>query len=221
MNVDILCPQCGTLFTVRRDLLGKRTKCIKCGTMFVIAEPPAGSAPRVAAPTTTPTAPAPPPLPSSLKASQMPAAELPEIVTTPRLAPIPPPPIDVHRPAPTAESFPPHEFAGAAAEVAAPRFTILYFVARVYEVLAILALVAAALLLLLSLAAVVMNPTATVLPTLMAMGLSVFWAMMAAVMFALMAQSIRLGLQIEQNTRETRLACERLAEHLSGIEHEP
>src|SRR5262245_44566033 len=43
MNVDILCPQCSTLFTVRRELLGKRTKCTRCGTAFVIAEPAATS----------------------------------------------------------------------------------------------------------------------------------------------------------------------------------
>ena len=150
----------------------------------------------------------------------MPAAEIPEIITSARPISAGPPPSQIHPPPPAAESFAPHSIANRATETDAPRFAILQIVARFYEVLAVLALVGAVVSLLLLFAAVLMNPAGEILRTVMAIGLSIVWAVMAAMMFLFMAQTIRLGLQVERNTRETRRACERLAEHLGGIEHE-
>jgi hypothetical protein len=43
MNVDVACPFCSTVFTVRRELLGKRAKCVTCKKPFVLCD--AGTAP--------------------------------------------------------------------------------------------------------------------------------------------------------------------------------
>src|SRR2546430_2234054 len=53
MTIDAPCPNCGTVYTIRRELIGKRTKCTRCGTPFVISEVPPTQAP--------PTSPPPPP----------------------------------------------------------------------------------------------------------------------------------------------------------------
>src|SRR6478672_4756797 len=45
MTIDTICPDCGTLYTLRRELLGKRTKCTRCGGHFIITEAPAAAAP--------------------------------------------------------------------------------------------------------------------------------------------------------------------------------
>jgi len=46
------------------------------------------------------------------------------------------------------------------------------------------------------------------------------WAFITALMFLFVSQAIRLGLQIEQNTRETQQACRQLADHLTAIQTE-
>ena len=45
MTIDAPCPNCGTIYTVRRELIGKRTKCTRCGAHFVIAEAPTAAPP--------------------------------------------------------------------------------------------------------------------------------------------------------------------------------
>jgi hypothetical protein len=55
----------------------------------------------------------------------------------------------------------------------------------------------------------------------MSTGFAAFWMVATSLMFLFVAQAIRLGLQIEQNTRETQHVCRQLAEHFSAIQHEP
>jgi predicted Zn finger-like uncharacterized protein len=206
MNVEIYCPHCNTAFTVRRELLGKRTKCTNCGTAFVIAEaaPPARHQP---APASRPTIQQAPP------ASPVAFEEL----ESPREATAPPP-IQIQTAARPSEPTTLQPFTPTAAP-ASRRFAVLQFVARVYEVLAVLALLGAAIFLAMFIIAVVANPQA-ILGAIVASGFTVFWAVVAAVMLFSFAQWIRLALQIEQNTREASEACQRLANHLCGVERE-
>src|SRR5262245_56717082 len=56
MTIDTTCPNCGTLYTLRRELIGKHTKCTRCGTHFTITETA-----HVPTPAAAPVAPATPP----------------------------------------------------------------------------------------------------------------------------------------------------------------
>lgn len=234
MNVDILCPQCGTLFTVRRDLLGKRTKCTRCGTGFVIAEAAAtGAAPAVG--------PAPPASGFSPVIGPTPTAGVGQVGST---APVPPlafpefvppqaqdtflPPIGGHpigvppvQPAagggaPSFPASPPHAGDRGALR---PRFQFVRLMARMYEVLAILALCMAAAQFIMMIVNAMRTPERA-LATIFASGFLIFWTAAAVVTFLFVAQMIRLILQVEQNTRTTSEACQRLADHLCSIEHE-
>src|SRR3954453_8698673 len=125
MTIDASCPNCGTLYTVRRELIGKRTKCTRCGAHFVIAEAPA-SAPR----------PAPESAPSPEEAFTGIPTHLPP--TAHAVTPAPSPP----RPERTGELF------GFESNSSQPRFPAMRIVARAYEIMAIVVLAIAALLLL-------------------------------------------------------------------------
>jgi hypothetical protein len=198
MTTDAPCPSCGTIYTVRRELIGKRTKCTRCGTPFVITEVPPTQAP--------PTSPPPPPeqglftdipVHPSYSPHAMPAAE--------------------GRVAPRRSSA--REFFGFEQDTSRPRFPAMRLVARAYEIMAVIILVIAAGLLVVLFAAVIREPRA-ILAALLSYGFALFWATGIALSLLFVSQAIRLGLQIEQNTRETQQACRQLADHLTAIQTE-
>jgi hypothetical protein len=208
MNIDTPCPQCGTVFTVRRELLGKRTKCTRCGAAFTIAEV-------VAAPSTSPPAvgkgAAPEPPPTNF---------YPEISTPPPdITPLPQ--INVEPAArSTPRPVPAQEPAAFNLRAAQPRFTVLRWMARGYEILAVLALAFAVIAMVVFAITIIRNPT-NVLAELVNLGVMFFSSMLCALSLLAFAQTIRLALAIEQNTRQTQQACRQLADHLGAIETEP
>jgi hypothetical protein len=226
MNVDTPCPQCGTVFTVRRELVGKRTKCIRCGTIFTIAE---------AAPAPTPTPPPairPPSAPSATGSASAPSTTgpasaqsppatnyFPEITSPPpTITPLPqitlePTPRAPHGPARTQSSFPTDSTAQSS-------FTILKLMARAYEVLALFALAFAVIALLLIAITIIRDPS-NLVAALLNGALIFFSSTLTALSLMAFAQTVRLALQIEQNTRQTHQACRQLADHLGAIETEP
>jgi hypothetical protein len=208
MNIDTPCPQCGTIFTVRRELLGKRTKCTRCGAAFTIAEV-------VAVPSTPPPAvgkgPAPEPPPASLFAEI--STPPPEITPLPQIN-VEPAARSISRPVQAQESL---AFRRSAAE---PSFTVLRWMARSYEILAVLALAFAVIAMIVFAITIIRNPT-NVLAELVNLGVMFFSSMLFAVSLLAFAQTIRLALAIEQNTRHTQQACRQLADHLGAIETEP
>jgi predicted Zn finger-like uncharacterized protein len=202
MTIDAPCPNCGTIYTVRRELIGKRTKCTRCGTPFTIAESP-----------TSYTLPASTPPPS-----QQPV--FPDIPIHQTYAPHPAPQIE---PSAAARSSGTRkhaaDFFGFEQDTSRPRFPAMRIVARAYEIAAVIILVIAACLFFVFLIAVIRDPPG-ILVAMLSSGLLFAFAFTAALMLLFAAQSIRLGLQIEQNTRETGDACRRLAEHLTAIQTE-
>jgi hypothetical protein len=194
MTIDASCPNCGTLYTVRRELIGKRTKCTRCGAHFVIAEAPAS---------------APPPGRESAPSPQEAFTGIPTHLPPPAHAATPtaPPP----RPERTGELF------GFESNPPQPRFPAMRMVARAYEIMAVVVLAIAAMLLLVFFVAVIRDPSAW-LAAMLSSGLMFATAFVTALMSLFAAQAIRLGLQIEQNTRESAQACRQLAEHLGGIQ---
>ncbi len=198
MNVDVFCPTCSTLFTVRRDVLGKKTKCTNCGTVFVIAEPVAATVP---ASTIPPSPPISEPFPEIDMSAPAPIAR-----TTTRAT--------AARPAHPGEVF------GFEHDNIQPQFPALRLVARGYEIMALLALTFAAILFVMLIIAVLNDPS-NFIGAILASGMTFFWAIFMALTLLFVAQLIRLALQVEQNTRESRDACRQLAEHLCGIEREP
>jgi predicted Zn finger-like uncharacterized protein len=200
MDVEIPCPQCGTVFRVRRELLGKRTKCTKCGAVFVLAAHAA-----------TPSAaePARSPIPTSI---------FPEAQSTPHSQPTDIPSFVIDTGARPRESVRPSgEMFGFEHDPSKPRFPALRLVARAYEILAIIVLAFAALILLMFVIAVIREPRA-ILGAIVGSGFTFFAAVAASLTMLFMAQGIRLWLQVEQNTRETQQACRRLADHLCSVE---
>ena len=101
-----------------------------------------------------------------------------------------------------------------------PRFPALRIVARAYEVMAVIVIVIAVCALVLFLVAVIRQPS-SFFAALVSSGFAFFWMLAMSLMFLLISQAIRLGLQIEQNTRETGEACRQLADHLTAIQTEP
>jgi hypothetical protein len=208
MTIDTPCPQCGTVFTVRRELVGKRTKCIRCGAAFTIAEMPTAAAP---------------PRPNVASAADAPAQPavnyFPEIEPPPEIAPAPRVTAEpTRRTAPQPAST--REFFGFEPDASQPRFPALKMVARAYEILAIVVLAFAAVMMVIFLVAVIGNPAA-ILAAIFGSGLVFFWSLVVAISLLATAQVIRLALQIEKNTREAQLACRQLADHLTAIETEP
>jgi predicted Zn finger-like uncharacterized protein len=211
MNVDIKCPNCGAVYTVRREILGKRTKCTQCGQAFVIAEASGASKePRPAASTPIPDDAQWPTAPTSVDTSAIPPfAVRPESTVARR------------KPFPGAELF------GFERDPNAPRFPALRMVARGYEILAVVVLVIAAVMLVVFMVAVVReairepdNFITSFIGAIFAYGFTFFWAAITALTLLFFAQFIRLNLQIEQNTRETRDSCQRLADHLCMVERD-
>jgi Na+/proline symporter len=92
--------------------------------------------------------------------------------------------------------------------------------ARGYEILAILVLAIAVVAMIFFAIAVIRNPN-NVLANLLNLGLIFFSSTLGALSLLAFAQTIRLALQIEQNTRQTQEACRQLADHLGAIETEP
>ena len=201
MTIDASCPNCGTVFTLRRELIGKRTKCTRCGTPFVISETPARSISSAG----------PPPSPDQ---------GIPDI-----------PLHQLHAPHPTysAEAFETphpsrprsfaHEFFPFEQDKSRPRFPAMRIVARAYEIMAVIILAIAACLLIVFFIAVIREPR-SILAALFSYGFAFFWATGIALSLLFISQAIRLGLQIEQNTRETQQACRQLADHLCAIQVE-
>jgi uncharacterized protein (DUF983 family) len=199
MTIDAPCPNCGTIYTVRRELIGKRTKCTRCGAHFVIAEA---------------AAPAPPPTREPAPTPQEAFTGIPTHLPPPAhtAAPTTPPPSPRHERT--------GEFFGFESDSSRPRFPAMRMGARAYEIMAVVVLAIAALLLLVFFVAVIREPSAW-LAAMLSSGLMFATAFAAALMFLFAAQAIRLGLQIEQNTRESAQACRQLAEHFSAIQTEP
>ena len=200
MTIDAPCPNCGTVYTVRRELIGKRTKCTRCGTPFTIAEVPL--------------------TPSSAHALRH---RHPNRVSLP-ISPSPRPTRRTHcrrRPVQRAPPRSPgHEFFGFEQDKSRPRFPALKMVARSYDVLAIIFLIIAAVSLIIGIVRVITDPN-TILAVLVSSGMMFVWGLATALMCLFFSQSTRLALQVEQNTRETSEACRRLADHLCAIESEP
>jgi hypothetical protein len=199
MTIDATCPTCGTLYTLRRELIGKRTKCTRCGMHFTITET-----------AHVPTPPAAAPAPPQPVYTDIPT-HLPHTTRTIPAAP-PEPAATTHRGA--------AEFFGFEQDKAQPRFPALRIIARAYEIMAAIVLAIAAVMLAIFVVQVISTPKA-ILGAIMSTGFAAFWMVATSLMFLFVAQAIRLGLQIEQNTRETQHACRQLAEHFSAIQHEP
>jgi predicted Zn finger-like uncharacterized protein len=187
MNVTVLCPQCGTQYSIQRDLLGRRSKCAKCGSAFVLSE----SIPAVA--------PA-----RAIEPAAEEIAIIPEVAVAPRA-----------RRAKTPKSIP--NPVATPAATAAPSFWALRLLARSYEVFAVISLVAVMVPVVLMVQTVVQFPS---LATLLVLryAIAIVSLLASALILFLIAQLVRLILQVEQNTRETSIACRQLAEHLCGIE---
>jgi predicted Zn finger-like uncharacterized protein len=195
MEINASCPNCGTTFTVRRELIGKRAKCPKCGSPFVISETANAQTP------------------SAGSSSRPEPAGVPDMPTYPPTAP-PRAPTDTVG----LRGFPGEAF-GFETDQSRPRFPALRIVARAYEVMAILVLGVAAILFVLFIIAVIRQPSG-ILGAILGSGLTFFWAAVTALMLLFIAQTIRLWLQIEQNTKETQQACRELADHLCSVESE-
>jgi predicted Zn finger-like uncharacterized protein len=198
MNVQVPCPNCGTVFTVRNELIGKRSKCPKCATVFTLTAP-AGNVSASNAP--------PEPLASIIPhahSTSGSSAAAPAINFAPASSP--------------SRADPPiGEISSIERQPSRPRFSALRAVAKAYEIMAIIVLVVAAVLLVMLVVAVATKPSAFV-AALLTSGVTIFWAAVAAVTLLFAAQMIRLWLQVEQNTYDTRVACRRLANHLCSVE---
>jgi hypothetical protein len=202
MTIDAPCPNCGTIYTVRRELVGKRTKCTRCGTPFAIAEMAPAQAPAASSPPSA----SPSPSPDQGLFADIPIHQS----------------FSPHAIPPAAEQAPPRssaarEFIGFEQDVIRPRFPAMRIVARAYEIMAVIVLVIAACLFIVFLVGVIREPQAILL-AMLSSGLLFGFAFATALMLLFAAQSIRLSLQIEQNTRETGEACRQLAEHLCAIQ---
>lgn len=204
MTVDTTCPNCGTLYTLRRELIGKRTKCTRCDTHFTITETAHVPTPPATAPVAPPT---PPPQPVY---TDIPT-HLPHVARSIPAASTEPAPTTIHRTG---------ELLGFEQDKSQPRFPALRIIARAYEIMAIIVLVIAAIMLVVFLVQVISAPS-TILVAIVSTGFAVLGMVATSLMFLFVAQAIRLGLQIEQNTRETQQSCRQLAEHFSAIQHEP
>jgi predicted Zn finger-like uncharacterized protein len=203
MNVDITCPQCGTVYTVGNEVVGKRTKCVRCGTLFTISEPVTSTKPPAPATSQTPNFPTSTP-PSPPQAG---APIFPQIVTEPAPRTAPPAPTPAYTP--TFHHEPP-----------APQYPMLRFVALAYEILAGISILIAVALLVFFFITAISRPE-NALNAFFATGLAILWAIIIAISLLASAQMIRLVLQMEINTRETYRACRQLADHLCSIEAEP
>jgi hypothetical protein len=199
MTLNITCPGCGVRLPVQRELIGKRARCTRCGAPFLIPEPPLS-----------------PPQPVPVETPSL---------SEQTIAPEPPP---QGEPAPgsarRAKRFLGRMF-GFESNQSQPRFPAMRMVARSYEILAVVLLVIAALLLVLLLIGCIKLVADThdfreIIPFLISSGMGFVWALATALMLLFVSQAIRLGLQIEQNTRETQAACRQLADHLCAIEIE-
>lgn len=205
MTIDATCPHCGTLYTLRRELIGKRTKCTRCGTQFTITESPSVPSPPAAAPIPPPS---PPPQPVY---TDIPT-HLPHLVRTETGA--------GESSASRRTRSRTADFLGFEQDKSAPRYPAVKMVARAYEILAIVVLVCAAGWLVLEIINAIRVPQETLRHLLNAV-IAILWGLATALMCLFVSQMTRLALQIEHNTRETSTACRQLAEHFSAIEHEP
>jgi hypothetical protein len=128
------------------------------------------------------------------------------------------PQFDIVPPAKRARATPPSQPAVVMpAAGAGPSFWALRLLARSYEVFAVISLVAIMIPLVLMVQALVQFPTLASL-VLLRYGLAIVSLLASALIMFLIAQLVRLILQVEQNTRETSVACQRLAEHLCAVE---
>ena len=198
MTIDAPCPNCSTVYTVRRELIGKRTKCTRCGTPFTIAE----------SPTSYTLPPATPPPPEQGLFADIPIH----------------PSYASHTAPPTAEQGPPRrssaqDFVGFEDKKPGPRYSALKMVARGYEVLAVIVLIIAVVALIIGIVRVILDPH-TIIAVLVSSGMMFVWGLVTALMCLFFSQVTRLALQIEQNTRETAEACRQLADHLTAIQIE-
>ena len=201
MTIDAPCPNCGTIFTVRRELIGKRTKCTRCGTPFTIAESPTSY---------TPPPPSPPPVESVF----------PDIPIHQTYAPRPTPEVEPRGAArQTGARKRTAAFFGFEQDNTRPRYPALNMVARGYEFLAVIALIISAVMLIITVVRIIQNPS-NVLFVLSSTGLMFAWGLAIALGCLFCSQATRLALQIERNTWETNKACRELADHLTAIQTE-
>lgn len=176
MNVDVACPYCSRVYTVTREVLGKRAKCANCGKAFTIAE--ASNQPENEWQTVTSSGDIPPQIQTAARSK--PASndpDFPEINTG--------------------------EFFGFERDRRKPRFPALRMIARSYELMALVVVVVALFSIIAGIIYVVMNDPLSVFQYVVG---AIFLLMLTAILtisLLSVAQSIRLGLQIEQNTRDT------------------
>jgi hypothetical protein len=159
-------------------------------------------------------------LPAKPDSGELPTSILPGVHKRPEPEPVRQPVSDVRAVPPLSPSrFPAKEVFGFEPDVSRPRFRALRIVARLYEVLAIIFLVVAAIALLLLIVAIAQDPEA-IRFLLFSYGVVSFWATAGATTLLFFAQTVRIVLQVEQNTRETQIACRQLADHLCAVESE-
>jgi hypothetical protein len=84
-------------------------------------------------------------------------------------------------------------------------------------VFSVVSLVAIMIPIVLLVQALVQYPTLSSL-VIVPYGSAIVSLLVSAIVFFFVAQLIRLVLQVEQNTRETSVACRQLVDHLCGIE---
>jgi predicted Zn finger-like uncharacterized protein len=201
MTIDAPCPNCGTIYTVRRELIGKRTKCTRCGTPFTIAESATSYAP-------------PPPPPPPVE------TVFPDIPIQQTYTPRPTPEVQSAGAAhPSGAGKRVADFFGFETYQSHPRYPALNMVARGYEFLAIVVLIISAVALVIMVVRIIQNPSG-VLFVLSSTGLVFAWGLATALGCLFCSQATRLALQIERNTWETQKACRQLADHLTAIEVE-
>ena len=102
-------------------------------------------------------------------------------------------------------------------ESTAPSFWALRMMARSYEVFAVVSLVAIMIPIVLMVQTLIQFPTLATL-VVVRYSVAIVSLLTSAVVLFLIAQLIRLILQVEQNTREASEACRQLVEHLGAIE---
>lgn len=199
MNVDVRCPACSAYFSVPTTVLGKRTKCTKCGERFELTAAP----------------------PSESDLTGFDDIVIEEAATADvKTDSVPPPPISP----PQFDSGirPAHDVEGdalvapASTRTGTRTFMALRIVARFYEILAIIVAAVGILVLVLAFVAIVtddspISRTTSVWQWFVTTGMTAFWTAMTVTGLLFVAQIIRLALQVEENTYESRKAFQRIA----------
>jgi hypothetical protein len=204
MNVDVRCPACSAYFSVPTTVLGKRTKCTKCGERFELTAAP----------------------PSESDHSGFDDIVIEEeAIASSKTDSVPPPPISPpqfdSRIQPTHDVEADALLARASSRTGTRTFMALRFVARFYEIMAIVVAQIGIIVLVLSLVGFISRSDVIIESGLLwdlmvATALTAFWMAMTVTGLLFVAQINRLALQVEENTYESRKAFQRIASSLQS-----